>query len=160
MLGYIWNRLPDYFASAREAYKSLACSKFMYNYIVIVVSGNWAGCPNTGQHSSSAKILISWWKQRQKSSLSAGENDWCITMAGNFTYQYLWQIGPVEKITKRFKEQKNQKNSCCCSFHLSLPPKYQQFTQSEAWLPRTRIKYLLHNTFNYMYKNFINPICK
>ena len=21
---------------------------------------------------------------------------------------YLWQIGPVEKITKRFKEQKNQ----------------------------------------------------
>ena len=31
-----------------------------------------------------------------------------LTMAGNFTHQYLWQIGPVEKITKRFKEQKNQ----------------------------------------------------
>ena len=37
---YFWNRLPDYFASAREAYKSLACLlKFMYNYVVIVVSG-------------------------------------------------------------------------------------------------------------------------
>ena len=39
----------DYFAGAREAYKSLACPKFMYNYVVIVVSGYWASCPDTGQ---------------------------------------------------------------------------------------------------------------
>ena len=32
--------------------------------------------------------------------------------------------------------------------------------RTEAWLPRTRIKYLLHNTFDYRYKNFINSICK
>ena len=30
-------------------------------------SGYWASCPDTGQHRSSAKILISRWKQRQKS---------------------------------------------------------------------------------------------
>ena len=28
----------------------------MYNYVVIVVSGHWASCPDTGQHRSSAKI--------------------------------------------------------------------------------------------------------
>ena len=39
---YFWNRLPDYFASAREAYKVACLSKFMYNYVVIVVSGYWA----------------------------------------------------------------------------------------------------------------------
>ena len=34
---------------------SVAClSKFMYNYVVIVVSGYWASCPDTGQHGSSA----------------------------------------------------------------------------------------------------------
>ena len=32
--------------------------------------------------------------------------------------------------------------------------------RTEAWLPRTRIKYLLHSTFDYRYKNFINSICK
>ena len=63
---YVWNRLPDYFASAREAYKSLACRN-LCTYVVIVLSGYWASCPDTGQHSSSAKILISRWKQRQKS---------------------------------------------------------------------------------------------
>ena len=39
----------------------------VYSYFVIVVSGYWANCPDTGQHRSSAKILISRWKQRQKS---------------------------------------------------------------------------------------------
>ena len=38
-----------------------------YNYFVIVVSGYWASCPDTWQHRSSAKILFSRWKQRQKS---------------------------------------------------------------------------------------------
>ena len=58
-----------FFASAREAYKSLACrnlSKFMYNYVVIVMAGYWASWPlDTRQHRSSAKILISRWKRRQ-----------------------------------------------------------------------------------------------
>ena len=35
-------------------------------YVVIVVSGYWASCPDTEQHRSSAKILISRWKKRQK----------------------------------------------------------------------------------------------
>ena len=56
---YFWNRLPNYFASAREAYKSLACR----NLCTITLLLLW---PDTGQHRSSAKILISRWKQRQK----------------------------------------------------------------------------------------------
>ena len=56
-----WNRLSNYFASAREAYKSLACRNL------------W---PDTGQHRSSANISISRLKQRQKSQtvfLSLGQ---------------------------------------------------------------------------------------
>ena len=59
---YPSHRLPDYFASA-----STCLSKFMYNYLVIVVSGYWAICSDTGQHRSSAKIIILKRKQRQKS---------------------------------------------------------------------------------------------
>ena len=29
----------------------------MYNYVVIVVSGYWASCQDTGQHRSSVKIF-------------------------------------------------------------------------------------------------------
>ena len=58
MLGYIFGI---------DCQTTLQVSKFMYNYVVIVVSGYWASCPDTGQHRSSAKILISRWKQRQKS---------------------------------------------------------------------------------------------
>ena len=63
---YFWNRLPDYFASA-EKFISRLPSKFMYSYVVLVVSGYWTSCPDTGQRRSTAKILISLWKQRQKS---------------------------------------------------------------------------------------------
>ena len=56
---YFWNRLPNYFPSVREAYKSLACR----NLCTITLLLLW---PDTGQHRSSAKILISRWKQRQK----------------------------------------------------------------------------------------------
>ena len=57
---YFWNRLPGYFASAREAYKSLGCRNLCTITLLLL-------CPDTGQHRSSAKILISRWKQRQKS---------------------------------------------------------------------------------------------
>ena len=61
MLGYIFGiRLPDYFASAREAYKSLACRSLCTITLLLL-------CPDTGQHRSSTKILISRLKQRQKS---------------------------------------------------------------------------------------------
>ena len=60
---YFWNRLPDYFASAREAYKSLACRNLC---TIIFESGYWTSYPDTGQHRSSAKMLISRWKQREK----------------------------------------------------------------------------------------------
>ena len=56
---YFWNRMPHYFVSARGAYKFLA-------YILKYVAGYWASWPDTEQHRSSAKILISRWKQRQK----------------------------------------------------------------------------------------------
>ena len=55
---HFWNRLLDDFASAREAYKSIA----FRNYVVIVVAGYWNRKPDSGQHSSSTKILISPWK--------------------------------------------------------------------------------------------------
>ena len=43
MLGYqyFWNRLPDYFASAREAYKSLACRNLCAITLLLL-------CPDTG----------------------------------------------------------------------------------------------------------------
>ena len=40
---YFWNRLPDYFASAREAYKSLACRNVCTITLLLL-------CPDTGQH--------------------------------------------------------------------------------------------------------------
>ena len=43
----------------RLSLKVAFLSKFMFNYVVLVVSGYWARFPDTGQHSSSAKILIS-----------------------------------------------------------------------------------------------------
>ena len=64
---YFWNRLPDYFVSAREAFKSLACRHVCTITLLLL-------CPDTGQavrilgNMSSAKILISRWKQRQKLS--------------------------------------------------------------------------------------------
>ena len=61
---YFWNRLPDYFASVREAYKSLACRNLC---TIIVESGYWTSRLDTGQHRSSAKMLVSRWKQREKS---------------------------------------------------------------------------------------------
>ena len=57
---YFLNRSPDYFASTRVAYKLLACQNLCTIKLLLL-------CPDTGQHSSSAKILISRWKQRQKS---------------------------------------------------------------------------------------------
>ena len=66
---FLESMASHFFASAREAYKSLACrnlSKFMYNYVVIVMAGYWASwLLDTRQHRSSAKILISRWKRRQ-----------------------------------------------------------------------------------------------
>ncbi|CAH3029151.1 unnamed protein product [Porites evermanni] len=56
---YFWNRLPDYFASAREAYQSLACRNLCTITLLLL-------CPYTGQHRSSAKVLISRRKQRRK----------------------------------------------------------------------------------------------
>ena len=56
---YFSNRLPNYLASAREAYKSLACR----NSCTITLLLLW---PDTGQNRRSAKTLISRWKQRQK----------------------------------------------------------------------------------------------
>ena len=38
---YFWNRMPDYFATARRAYIN-RLSKFMYNYVVIVMVEYWA----------------------------------------------------------------------------------------------------------------------
>ena len=38
---YFWNRLPDYFASAREAYKSLACRNLCTITLLLL-------CPDTG----------------------------------------------------------------------------------------------------------------
>ena len=38
---YFWNRLPDYFASAREAYKSLACRNLCTMTLLLL-------CPDTG----------------------------------------------------------------------------------------------------------------
>ena len=38
---YSWNRLPDYFASAREAYKSLACRNLCTITLLLL-------CPDTG----------------------------------------------------------------------------------------------------------------
>ena len=61
---FLESMASHFFASAREAYKSLTCrnlSKFMY-----VVAGYWASwLLDTRQHRSSAKILISRWKRRQ-----------------------------------------------------------------------------------------------
>ena len=54
---YFWNRMPDYFASARGAYKSPACRNLCIYTLLLL----W---PDTGQHRSSAKILIS--RRRQK----------------------------------------------------------------------------------------------
>ena len=38
---YFWNRLPDYFASVREAYKSLACRNLCTITLLLL-------CPDTG----------------------------------------------------------------------------------------------------------------
>ena len=38
---YFWNRLPDYFASAREAYKSLTCRNLCTITLLLL-------CPDTG----------------------------------------------------------------------------------------------------------------
>ena len=38
---YFWSRLPDYFASAREAYKSLACRNLCTITLLLL-------CPDTG----------------------------------------------------------------------------------------------------------------
>ena len=38
---YFWNRLPDYFATAREAYKSLACRNLCTITLLLL-------CPDTG----------------------------------------------------------------------------------------------------------------
>ena len=38
---YFWNRLPDYYASAREAYKSLACRNLCTITLLLL-------CPDTG----------------------------------------------------------------------------------------------------------------
>ena len=35
---YFWNRLPDYFASAREAYKSLACRNLCTIMLLLLCS--------------------------------------------------------------------------------------------------------------------------
>ena len=48
-----------------EIYVQLRC--YCCVRILGRLSGYWAGCPDTGQHRSSAKIPISRWKQRQKS---------------------------------------------------------------------------------------------
>ena len=70
-----WNRLPNYFASAREAYKSLFCRNL------------W---PDTGQHRSSANILISRLKQRPKKSnclfVSGPNFRPCATKKGNWNW--------------------------------------------------------------------------
>ena len=36
--------------------KATFLSKFMFNYLVLVVSGYWARCPDTGQHSCYTKF--------------------------------------------------------------------------------------------------------
>ena len=38
---YFWNRMPDYFASAREVYKSLACRNLCTVTLLLL-------CPDTG----------------------------------------------------------------------------------------------------------------
>ena len=50
-----------------EAYKSLACRN-LCTITGIVVAGYWASWPDTGQHRSSAKKLISQWKRKQSLS--------------------------------------------------------------------------------------------
>ena len=57
---YIFGIKCHYFVRARGAYKSPACR----NLCIVKLLLLW---PDTGQHRSSAKILISRWKQRQKS---------------------------------------------------------------------------------------------
>ena len=56
---YSWNRMPDYFTSARGAYKSLACRNFCIITLLLLL------LPDTGQHRSSARVLNSQWKRRQ-----------------------------------------------------------------------------------------------
>ena len=51
--------MPDYFSSARGAYKPLACQ----NLCIITLLLLW---PGTGQQRGSAKILISQWKRGRK----------------------------------------------------------------------------------------------
>ena len=59
MLGYILESIARLLCKCKRSLEVACLSKFMYNYIVFVVSGYWASCPDTGQLRSSAKILIS-----------------------------------------------------------------------------------------------------
>ena len=61
---YFWNRMPDYFASARGAYKSPACQNLCIFTLLLL----W---PDTGQHRSPAKILISRRRQKKLNCLSS-----------------------------------------------------------------------------------------
>ena len=61
---YFWNRMPDYFASARRAYKSPACRNLRIYTLLLL----W---PDTGQHRSSTKILISRRRQKKLNCLSS-----------------------------------------------------------------------------------------
>ena len=69
MLGYIFGIDCQTTLQVQEKLISRLPLKFMYSYVVLVVSGYWTApsCPDTGQRRSTAKILISRWKQRQKS---------------------------------------------------------------------------------------------
>ena len=56
----------------QEKFISRLPLKFMYSYVVLVVSRYWTApsCPDAGQCRSTAKILISRWKQGKKVKLS------------------------------------------------------------------------------------------
>ena len=67
IVGYIFGIDCQTTLQVQEKFISRFPSKFMYSHVVLVVSRYWTSCPDTGQHRSTAKILISPWKQRQKS---------------------------------------------------------------------------------------------
>ena len=58
LLGYIFEIDCQTTLQVQEELISHLPVEFIYNYVVLVVAGYGAICPGTGQHRSSAKILI------------------------------------------------------------------------------------------------------
>ena len=59
MLGYIFGiDCQTTLQVQAEAYKSLACRNFVCNYVVIVVSGYWASCPDRFSLGQISELLL------------------------------------------------------------------------------------------------------